>query len=137
MIKENLPKNRLYEFDCEVFPRKLWVIYDNERLARNRFVDADSEKPIDRELFKTSYAITADVQDKRTGDLGILIHFNKGEKERGGSRMVGDIAHESVHALDYILIDIHADHDRFNDETSAYIVGWVASKCWKVLQNYI
>lgn len=67
---------------------------------------------------------------------GVLIVFNL-DSNMGGSEIVRDIAHESLHAANAIFNDLDIGYSLTNHEHAAYLVGWVAKCCWKVLQKEV
>jgi hypothetical protein len=49
----------------------------------------------------------------------------------------GLIAHEVVHAINYLFLDVGVELDRENDETQAYLTGWMFDQVYKVLNKNI
>lgn len=121
----------LQEFKNDIYPRRLWVATSWED-AKDKFA-SDYEIKESEGNFATTYPR---VKHKGNRRLGVLIVFNIGENE-GGSAIVGTIAHESVHAANFIFDDLGIQYDLVNDEHAAYTVGWVAKCCWKALQKEI
>lgn len=73
---------------------------------------------------------------KKSKKYGTLILFVF-EGEVLGSEIVERIAHKSIHAANSIFDELNIAYDLVNDEHAAYLVGYVAKCCWKVLQNEI
>lgn len=46
-----------------------------------------------------------------------------------------DVAHESLHVVDYIFRDIGADMGSENKEVQCYLLGWVVEQCHKFLDK--
>lgn len=105
-----------YEYDCVIYPRKLWVHigYDLKEVIRASFDGAD---PPEKEGY---YGITYDeVTRKSDRSLGVLVSFHSRK-----DMTMDVIAHESSHAVDAIESATGITH---GDEPSAYLMGWVAS----------
>lgn len=134
-------KNKVYMFENEVYPRRLWIIVDNEELAKETFLlDGEDDEPetIDDSVFRHSYATTMPViENDSDKHRGVLIHFNACLLEECGSDMVSTIAHEALHTVNIIFRQIGVEYTMRADEHAAYLAGWVARNCWKVLQNFI
>ena len=58
----------------------------------------------------------------------ILINFEEGFE-------FGTIIHECYHAANEIWIQIGAEHDRYNDEPFAYILGYIAEQAKDLLSD--
>ena len=43
--------------------------------------------------------------------------------------LAGTIAHEVVHAVNYLFLQKGIMPDRYNDETQAYLTGWIVREC--------
>ena len=123
----------LKEFNCEIYPRKLWVATSWEDV-KDKFTSYGAYK---FEKSEYAYATTyPDIVRKATGKYGVLIVFYDCDK-LGGSKIVEHIAHESLHAVNAIFNDLDIGYSLTDHEHVAYMVGWVAKCCWKVLQNEI
>lgn len=129
---------KIYEFDNEVYPRKLWIVVDSVETVKENFLNADDDSEIEGESFEGAFATTIDAVEK-DGEKwkGVVIHFDRVLLERGGRQIVSTIAHESVHAANRIFAAIGVSYTTYADEHLAYLVGWVARKCWEVLQKYV
>ena len=46
-----------------------------------------------------------------------------------------DVAHESLHVVDYIFRDIGADMGSVNKEVQCYLLGWIVEQCHKFLEG--
>ena len=121
----------LKEFKNDIYPRRLWIA--------TSWGDVKDKFTSDYELKETENNLATTyprVRHKGNIRLGVLIVFNIGESE-GGSAIVGTIAHESLHAINFIFSDLDIEYSLDNDEHAAYMVGWIARCCWKVLQKEI
>ena len=128
---------KIYEFDNEIYPRKLWVVYDSEETVMSSFVGTEDEE-ITEDAFSGAFAITLEVVKK--GDLewkGVVIHYTKELLAEGGSQIVSSITHESIHAANMIFRATGVNYSKCDDEHFAYLAGWIAKMSWKVLQNYL
>lgn len=123
----------LQEFNCNIYPRKLWVATSWEDV-KDKFVPYADYAFDEHE--KADGVTYPQVERKKNKKYGVLIVFNF-DKGVGGSEMVEVIAHESLHAVNAIFHELGIRYGRTHDEHAAYIVGWVAKCCWKVLQKEI
>lgn len=125
----------LKEFNCEIYPRKLWVATSWDE-AKDKFVcHNNDDKPIEKYEDGNAYTYQC-VMHKKSKKYGTLILFVL-EGEILGSEIVERIAHESLHAVNSIFDELNIAYDLVNDEHAAYMVSWVAKCCWKVLQKEI
>lgn len=123
----------LQEFKTELYPRRLWVTTSWDEV-KDKFTTCGKYEFADSEnAFATTYP---QVMRKQGGKYGVLIVFNDccGPS---GSQLVGNIAHESLHAANAIFNDLGIEYGLTNDEHAAYLVGWIAKCCWKVLQKKV
>lgn len=76
----------------------------------------------------TSYAFTVAVKEKSTKDVGVLIYTNTHVTTK-------TIAHESVHAADYVFDLVSAYTQSFSEgnEPYAYLVGYIADRFYRTL----
>lgn len=123
----------LREFKTELYPRRLWVATSWDEVkdkftTYGKYEFADSEN-----AFATTYP---QVMRKQGGKYGVLIVFNDC-CGLGGSQLVGNIAHESLHAANAIFNDLGIEYGLTSDEHAAYLVGWIAKCCWKILQKKV
>lgn len=44
----------------------------------------------------------------------------------------GLFVHEAKHIVNRIFIDAGVELDRYNDETEAYLLGWIVNRLWEV-----
>lgn len=109
---------RVYQFDPQIYPRKLWVAVEVPTEELNeKFVDEikDMDDSYDAE--------TLPIQQKEPLLGGVLVRFENLKSMRSDN-----IAHEATHAaleiFDYVDARIQYD----NQEPFAYLVGWVV-KC--------
>lgn len=121
------------EFKNDIYPRKLWIATSWESVE-DKFKSYGNYV---LEKSKTAWAATyPQVTNKETGDYGVLIVFHD-YMELGGSKIVENIAHESLHATNAIFNDLGIEYGLMHDEHAAYMVGWVANCCWQVLQKEV
>lgn len=113
----------IHEFNFYIYPRKLWVTYDAtpDELNRTLTRGDTNERPF-KEMPKSCDASTDATGDKDHG--GVLIRFESKEYVNEEN-----IAHEAVHAADFIFDYIGSEHDIRNDESYAYLVGYIAKCC--------
>ena len=119
-------KNKIYEYNPQIYPRKLWVIVKPQyETIKNNF--GQDVKTLTEEQFNSfkdgAYAITIDVRNTNSDDLGVLIIVFDGAKAES-------FAHESVHFADYIYEELGIKSQPFSEsnEPYAYLVGW-CTKC--------
>lgn len=121
----------LQEFKTEIYPRRLWVATSWEEV-KDKFTtygEYEFKKVGD------AYAVTyPQILRKATGKYGVLIVFYDSDK-LSGSKIVENIAHESLHAANAIFNELRVEYSLTRDEHAAYTVGWIAKCCWKVLQK--
>ncbi len=123
----------LQEFNCVIYPRKLWIATSWEDV-KDEFVPYADYAFDEHE--KADGVTYPQVERKKTKKYGVLIVFNFDEGV-GGSEMVEVIAHESLHAANAIFSELGIEYSLTRDEHAAYMVGWIAKCCWKVLQKEI
>lgn len=121
------------EFDIEIYGRQLWIAtsWEDVKDKFTTYRGCDFEKSED--AYATTYPYIA---SKKTGKYGVLIVFYDCDK-LNGSKVVEHIAHESLHATNAIFNELGVEYSLIRDEHAAYMVGWVAKCCWKVLQKEI
>lgn len=121
------------EFDIEIYGRKLWIAtsWEDVKDKFTTYSGYDFEKSED--AYATTYPC---IVRKKTGKYGALIVFYDCSK-LCGSKIVEHIAHESLHAANAIFDELGVEYSLTHDEHAAYMVGWVAKCCWKVLQKEI
>lgn len=114
---------RVYGFDPQVYPRKIWVAVGGDiGTLRASFCQNDGGQLEFEDIDKYSANTTA-VTEKDTGLFGELIWFPKKSDMR-----LFTIAHEAVHAAIDIFDDCDCRIDAGNQEPFAYLVGWI-TKC--------
>lgn len=123
----------LKEFNCEIYPRKLWVATSWDEVKDKFATNRDYEFKEEERAYATTYP---GIRRKCSGMLGVLIVFNE-YKNIGCSKLVENIAHESLHAANAIFNDLDIGYSLTDHEHAAYLVGWIAKCCWKVLQKEI
>ena len=123
----------LQEFKNDIYPRKLWVATSWDEVKDKFATNGDYEFKEEERAYATTYL---GIRRKCSGMLGVLIVFNE-YKNIGGSKLVENIAHESLHVANAIFDELGIEYSLTHDEHAAYMVGWVAKCCWKVLQKEI
>ena len=119
-------KNKIYEFDLQIYPRKLWVLYNPSyhTIAENFLQDG---KPMEFEQYEdlknTSKGFTSCVIRKEDSECGVIISFFKKPD-------ISTICHESVHFADCVYEELGMVSQNFSqgNEPYAYLAGW-ASGC--------
>lgn len=125
----------LQEFGNDIYPRRLWIATSWEDVKDKFVCHKNDEKPIEKYEDGNAYTYQC-VMHKKSKKYGTLILFVF-EGEMLGSEIVERIAHESLHTVNSIFDELNIAYDLVNDEHAAYMVGWVAKCCWKVLQKEI
>lgn len=121
------------DFDIEIYGRKLWIATSWEDV-KDKFTSYGVYK---FEKSEDAYATTyPQMMRKTTGKYGVLIIFYDCAQLKG-SKIVEHIAHESLHAVNAIFDELGVEYSLTHDEHAAYMVGWVAKCCWKVLQKEV
>lgn len=112
-------KQKIYEFDPQIYPRKLWVTVGVpfEEL-KDEFEDL---KPLD-ESVDAQVDHAAKLKPSIKG--GLLVRFADLE----ALKKFGNITHETIHVATGIFDYVEAYHDPKNQEPFAYLCGWIA-KC--------
>lgn len=123
----------LQEFKNDIYPRKLWIATSWDDVKEKFDTNGDYEFKEEERAYATTYQ---GIRRKCSGTLGVLIVFNE-YKNIGGSKIVEIVAHESLHAANAIFDELGIEYSLTHDEHAAYMVGWVANCCWKVLQKEI
>lgn len=125
----------LQEFKNDIYPRTLWVATSWEDVKDKFVCRNNDDKPIEKYEDGNAYTYQC-VMHKKSKKYGVLILFVL-EGEILGSEIVERIAHESLHVANSMFSELDIEYDLSNDEYAAYMVGWVARCCWKVLQKEI
>ena len=113
----------LYEFDPQIYPRKLWVA-----VTKGTFSDVfDTEL---KELGEYDNADVNNVQHKEKDLGGLLIRFRSADEITAENT-----THESTHVAIEIFDYIEARIDAHNQEPFAYLCGWVAGCIEEVKQK--
>ena len=128
--------SKIRVFDNGIYPRQLWIVYNDKDAVKKLFESSDGE-PIDDEAFKEAWASCLSVAQKKDGCKGVVIHYSKRLTDEGGCQMVSTISHEAVHAANMIFREIGVNYTKYDDEHFAYLVGWISRKSWLVLQEII
>jgi hypothetical protein len=118
-----MDKIKIHEFNPVIYPVKIWVVVNPKRgqiIENFKYLDGKNI-----EIESDMKNIVACVFDKplirsRTGKYGFLIVINE-------KLHVGEIAHESCHAVGSIYNYLGVKFSTIEDEPNAYLTGWVAS----------
>ena len=113
-----MKKQKIYEFDPQIYPRKLWVTVG-----------------VPFEELKDEFE---DLKPMEEGSDAQVDHLRKLKPEVRGGLLVrfenldtlkkfGNITHESIHVATEIFDYIGAFHDPKNQELFAYLCGWIAN----------
>lgn len=129
-----MAKFYIEKFNPVILPRLVWVAkggdkHDIERLFND--MEGDSYQVSDS-IIKSSYAITDEVSEKKTGNYGVFVWLHRLEDVTEGMA-----AHEADHVANKIYNAIGAGVDCNNDETHAYLVGFVTDCIWKVKKHKV
>lgn len=117
--------NQIHEFDCEIYPRKLWVAVGVPyAVIKDMFEDVE---PMDE---STDAQVTHTRRLKPDIKGGILIRF-----ENRKTLTVANITHEATHAATEIFSYVGAYPDPKNQEPFAYLCGWIAKCIDQVKRN--
>lgn len=119
---------QIHEFDPQIYPVKLWIVKNpTEDYIHDNFEEADGSKL--NFNIKSHYAMccyTSVIVRKGDKSFGVLIStFHK--------PTTGFIAHESTHAARFIWDWL--EEGETGREADAYLVGWIADCCEKVIKN--
>jgi hypothetical protein len=66
-------------------------------------------------------------RDTKNGDIEYYMVFKK-------KTTAQIIAHESVHTVNAIFNRVHIEPNLHNDESQAYLMGWIVKQCHKFLK---
>lgn len=118
-------KQKIYEFDPQIYPRKLWVTvgvpFDE---LKDEF---ENLKPME----ESNYAQVDHIRKlKPEVRGGLLVRFEDLE----ALKKAGNITHETTHVATEIYDYIGAYHDNKNQEPFAYLCGWIAACIEEVKQ---
>lgn len=113
----------LYEFDPQIYPRKLWVA-----VTKGTFSDVFDTKI--EELDESCYGCVDYVHHKERNLGGFLVRYESVDVINAIQ-----ITHESVHVASDIYKYVGATHDLDNQEPFAYLCGWVAGCIEEVKQK--
>lgn len=125
----------LQGFRSDIYPRTLWVATNWEDVKDKFVCHNNDDKPIEKYEGGNAYTYQC-VMHKKSKKYGVLILFTLAG-DILGSDIIERIAHESLHAVNSVFDELGIEYDLSNDEHAAYMVGWVAKCCWKVLQKEI
>lgn len=106
----------LYEYDCQLYPRKIWV-----SVTRNCPSNLSHIQSMD----DIGIADTQATFDETTNLGGVLIRFSNKT-----CMTPSTIAHEAVHAAVIICDYIGGQINLESQEYFAYLVGWIVDCCY-------
>ena len=112
-------KIHINEFDCHVYPRKIWVSVAAPLKELNEFFESKYDD-MDQSCDAT---VTVNRRMKPEPKGGVLIRF-----KNKGAMNVETITHESIHAALEVFDYVGAIVDTNNQEPFAYLCGYIA-KC--------
>lgn len=115
----------IFEFDPQIYPRKLWVSVNASTEELNKKFEETFE-----DLDYSYYAQVYHVQDNDSEFVGLLIRFFDLE-----AMATANIAHEASRAAMEIFDYCESRVDVANPEPFAYLVGWIAKCCDEVKNN--
>ena len=107
---------KIFEFDPQIYPRKLWVVVN----PNYEDINKTFEESID-ELEDHYEAIVHHVTHTSSGKGGLLVIFKDVE-----FMTTSTISHESTHVAIDIFEYTGCRIDYLNQESFAYLVGWIA-----------
>jgi hypothetical protein len=120
----------LWEFHPQIYPQYLWIAVDPTKEEYSQFIHTYDDKELEVE-FKSARATVYHVRFKDNPDTGSLIVFkDKDELD------FNTVAHEAVHVVGNTFYICGLKHDCNNDESFAYLAGWVAECCEKIKKEY-
>lgn len=124
-----MSKFRIEKFDPVIYPRKVWVAKGGtKKNLTDIFDDMEGDQYIvSDEVVTSSCAITDEVMERSSGEYGIFVWLRKLNDVDTGL-----MAHEADHATNLIFKAIGARVDCTNDETHAYLVGFITNCIEKV-----
>lgn len=122
---------KIFEFDPQIYPRKLWVVSSvNEKELKKVFVNTDRTE-LDLVGLSDFDAIVYSVRNiKDDGKIGELVILVRPEQVD-----TGKIVHESIHVALDIFFDLGMRVDYENQEPFTYLSGWVGKCIEKVIKD--
>lgn len=124
-----MEKKDYYEFDAVIYPRKLWVLIDNDRCrdVNEWFTGFEGEKLlVEYNIGLASTYIS--VMEKSTGALGMLVVIYDSYRS-------DIVLHESVHVCNAIFQQLSIKVDLDNDEPYAYLMSWIGRSILSALNT--
>lgn len=125
-------RDRIYQFDPGVYPRKIWIVIGwTEEDMKEEF---DDNVPEDEHMeLEGTLAITTRSVLKSTDDYGVRIWFRSLK-----DMTVFTMAHEAVHVADMIWDDLGlCQEETACNEHYAYFIGWVVKSMQKAKEDEI
>lgn len=131
-VKFFMKKFRYYEYDPVIYPSKLWVcvggcITDIAKI----FDDKDgSDKLISKEDVEDSDALTFPAILHESMDYGVVVWLHKLSAVDDST-----VTHEAIHAVNFMFSHLGVALDLENDESQAYLGGFIGSCIAKTLKK--
>lgn len=124
-------ESKLYTFDVPLYPRKLWVLI-GEDYEKHISKFKRKEQILSRFPSHAEAATVGEIQDANSY-AGILIWLSDPKVITHGV-----IAHEALHALDYIMFDINASAHKYeaDNEQDCYLIEWIVDTVEDCLTKY-
>lgn len=126
---KNQNKTKLWQFDVPLYPRKLWVaVGDDPKTISRKLTISDATK----EVLSNAIAITTTARDKDQF-AGVLVWIICPKETTPGV-----VAHESLHALDYIMNYVLQHVHKYEDpnEPDAHLLEWIVDTITECLTKY-
>lgn len=114
-----MEKQKIYEFDPQIYPRKLWVTVGVpfEEL-KDEFEDLEPMEEASDAQVDNVRKLKPEIRG------GLLVRFENLDVLKS----LGNITHETIHVATEIYDYVGAYHVPNNQEPFAYLCGWIA-KC--------
>ena len=122
--------NNLWEFHPQIYPQYLWIAVKPDKEEYSDFIRTYDGKELEVDQ-ESAHATVYHVHFKDNPDTGSLIVFK--DKDRLDFKIV---THEAVHVVSNIFEICGLKHEPNNDESFAYLAGWVAECCEKIKKEY-
>ncbi len=110
-------KKCIHEFDCHVYPRKIWVSVATPLEELNEFFESKYDDMDESE--DATVSVNRRMNPVPMG--GVLIRF-----KNKGAMNVETITHEAIHAALEVFDYVGAIVDTKNQEPFAYLCGYIA-----------
>ncbi|MDR0711132.1 MAG: hypothetical protein LBF67_02135 [Prevotellaceae bacterium] len=117
-------------FNPTIYPQRLWVAISKDGTDLNglfRHQESNVIMLFEEYNFEDAEAVTLKVTEVKSRYSGVLIAFTHKNMK------CSTIAHEAVHAAGFMFKSIGQQVN--GDETFAYLVGWIADCCCKIVNG--